>query len=111
MAIIEMNWGGALYRWITQFSDPIVTRSAKCADMYICVRACCRGSTRVYLQWKTQDYKIERRSNMGHVLMQIILFIPTNGPLTTVSHTFSDLDPHNAYIFEILTIFPLWLYQ
>ena len=37
MAIIEMNWGGSLYHWITQFSDPFVTRSAKCGDMYICV--------------------------------------------------------------------------
>ena len=53
MTIIVMNWGGVLYHWITQFSDPIVTRSAKCADMYICVRACCRGSTRVYNKdWK-----------------------------------------------------------
>ena len=66
---------------------------------FVCVR--------VAADLPVSTVKIERRSNMGHVLMQIILFIPTNGPLTTVSHAFSDPDPHNAYIFEILTIFPL----
>ena len=66
MTIIKINWGGAMYHWITHFINPIV--SVLCgSDMYVCMIC-----VRVFSDLPVVTLKIEIRSNIAtdHVTMQ-----------------------------------------